>query len=446
MSINRFRKGITALAAAALCLTLSTATAQQRRTLTVDESVRLGLENSKQISSSKAAVQAADARVSEIGTSRLPSLKFTGAYTRLSDVPATAFTVPGFNQSIELSPSILNNYVLRLTLQQPVFTGFQLENSQKSAEYSVQAAEREVDANEVNQAYSVKAAYWSLYRAIEVKKLNDENVQQVQAHLQYVKTLAEHGMAQNNDVLRVQVQLSDAQFRRLDAENNVRLAMVNLNNLLGLPLSTELDLASQIGSPVDDIPALDESINRALATRPDASAMQYRIQAGKAGVDAARGGWYPQVFLSANYNYNRPNSRIFPTVDEFRDTWDVGVSVSFDVWNWQATTYKTTQAEAQLAQAEYSLGLIRDGISVEITQSWISLRQARERIAVAKTGVEQAEESMRTVNESYKNGAALNTDVLDAQVALLQAKTNYTSSLVDYELARVRLRKALGEE
>ncbi len=446
MSIISFRKGITVLAAAAMCLTFSTAAAQQRRTLTVEESVRLGLDNSKQIYSSKSAVQAADARVNEIGASRLPSLKFTGGYTRLSDVPATAFSVPGFDQSIELSPSILNNYVMRLTLQQTVFTGFQLENSQKSAEYSVQAAEKEVNAAEINQAYSVKAAYWSLYRAIEVKKLNEENVQQVQAHLQHVKTLTEHGVAQNNDVLRVQVQLSDAQFRRLDAENNVRMAMVNLNNLLGLPLSTELELASQIGSPVDEIPALEESINKSLTTRPDASAMQYRVQAGKAGVDAAKGGWYPQVFLSANYNYNRPNSRIFPTKDEFRDTWDIGVSVSFDVWNWRTTTYKTTQAEAQLAQAEYSLGLIRDGISVEITQSWISLRQARERIAVAKTGVDQAEESMRTINESYKNGAALNTDVLDAQVALLQSKTNYTTALVDYELARVRLRKAVGDE
>ena len=446
MSSIMFRKGITALVAAAVCLTLPTVSAQQRRTLTIEESVRLGLENSKQIHSSKSAVQAADARVSELEASRLPSLKFTGGYTRLSDVPSTAFSVPGFNQTIELSPSILNNYVMRLSLQQTVFTGFRMENSQKAAEYSVQAAEREVDAGEVNHAYAVKAAYWTLYRAMEVKKLNDENVQQVQAHLQHVKTLAGHGMAQNNDVLRVQVQLSDAQFRRLDAENNVRMAMVNLNNLLGLPLSTELELASQIGSPIDDIPPVDESINRALAARPDAAAMQYRVQAGKAGVDAARGGWYPQVFLSANYNYNRPNQRIFPTQDEFRDTWDIGVTVNFDVWNWRTTAHQTTQAEAQLAQSEYALGLIRESIGVEITQSWIGLHQARERIAVAKTGVEQAEESARTINESYKNGAALNTDVLDAQVALLQAKTNYTTALVDYELARVRLRKALGEE
>lgn len=438
--------GIAALCAAACFFAVTGATAQQRKTVTLEECVQMGLSNSKQLHSSVMAVQAADARVGEVNAARLPSLKFTGGYTRLSDIPPATFALPGMTNGIEISPQVLNNYVMKLTLQQPVFTGFRLENTEEAAEYSVRAAEQTLEGNRLDQALAVTSSYWNLYKAREVKKLLSENVALVRAHLQNVRILAEQGAAQRNDVLKVQVQLSDTEFRLLEAENNARMAMVSLNNLLGLPLATELDLATEIGSPVNDIPALEETMRTALVARPDVAGMEYQVKAGEAGVDAARASWYPQVYVTANYNYNRPNTRLFPMQDEFRDTWDVGVGVSFDVWNWRTTSYQTTQAQAQLAQAQDALGLVRDGIAVEVTQSWLSLQQARERIAVARTGVEQAEESYRTVNESYKLGAALNTDVMDAQTALVQAKTNYTTALVDYEIAWAKLRKARGEK
>lgn len=424
--------------------------AQQRLTLTVDESVHMGIQNSKQLHSSRMAVQAADAVVSEVEANRLPSLKFVGGYTRLSDVPATQlslpFQIPGGASSFELSPQVLNNYVMRLTLQQPLFTGFRLENSAKAAEYGVRAAESQVVATTVEQSFAIKNAYWSLFKVRQVQKLLEENVEQVKAHLQNVKSLAGQGMAHNNDVLKVQVQLSDVEFRLLDVKNNARLALVALNNLLGVPLTTEVELASEVSSPVEELPDLTASIDKALSTRPDVFGLEHNIQAAQASVDAAKAGWYPQVMLTANYNYNRPNQRIFPTKDEFKDTWDVGVSVSFDVWNWQTTSHQTAQAEAKMMQAQDGLALMRDGIAVEITQRWLTLQQARERISVAAVGVEQAEESYRITRESYKQGAALNTDVIDAQTALLQSKTNYITALVDCEIARVSLQKAMGVE
>lgn len=424
--------------------------AQQRLTLTVDESVRMGLQNSKQLHSSRMAVQAADAMVSEVEANGLPSLKFVGAYTRLSDVPAATFSLPfslpGTASSFELSPQVLNNYVLRLSLQQPLFTGFRLQNSAKAAEYSVRAAESHVTATTVEQSFAIKTAYWNLFKVRQVQKLLEENVEQVKAHLQNVKSLAGQGMAHTNDVLKVQVQLSDVEFRLLDVKNNTRLAMVALNNLLGVALTTEIELSSEVSSPVEELPELANSIDKAAAARPDITAMEHNVQAAKASVDAAKGGWYPQVLLTANYNYNRPNQRIFPTKDEFKDTWDIGVGVSFDVWNWQTTSHQTAQAEAKMMQAQDGLALMRDGIAVEVTQKWLTLQQTRERIAVAQVGVEQAEENYRITRESYKQGAALNTDVIDAQTALLQSKTNYITALVDCEIARVGLQKAMGEQ
>lgn len=425
--------------------------------LTVDQAVKLGIENSRALHASSMKVEAADAKETETRSGRLPSLKFNGAYTRLSDVPATTVVVPlpaplG-TQSFVLSPTVLTNYNARLTLQQPLFTGFKLENATSAAEYSTRAAEQDYAKDKSDLSYNIKVAYWNLFKAGEIKKVVDENVDQVKAHLADVQHLMDQGMATNNDVLRVQVQLSNAQLIQIDANNNVRLAIIALDNVMGIPLSTFVGIASKPREVEDtsnivnpNLGGVDSYVQRAQNQRHEILAMDYRVKAGEAGVSAARGGWWPQIFLAGNYYYSRPNSRIFPTVDEFKDTWDVGIVASWDIWNWGATASQTTQAQSQLIQAQDARQQVKDGVTLEVTQNYLGVKQAAEKIGVSNTAVQQALENYRVTDEKFKSGLALNTDLLDAEVALLQAKTNYTQTLVDYELAQARLAKSIGEE
>jgi outer membrane protein TolC len=173
--------------------------------------------------------------------------------------------------------------------------------------------------------------------------------------------------------------------------------------------------------------------------------MNARVKAGESGLTSARGGWWPQIYLIGDYNYMRPNSRIFPAVDQFDKTWDVTLSVSFDIWNWWQTGYQSNQAQAQLAQAQESLSMLKDGVMLEVTQSYLGVNQFKERKAVAEQGVQQAEENYRVTDEKYKIGMTPNSELLDAEVALLQARLNLTQSLVDYELSMARLSRAIGE-
>jgi outer membrane protein TolC len=434
-------------------LMIASAPAQQKLSLTVEKCIELGLENSKALHSSLMKVQAADAKIGEANAARLPSLKFNGGYTRLSDVPAFEVSLPfqlppPAPSSFVLSPTILNNYNLRLTLQQALFTGFRLESSKDLAEYTAEATQYDYNKDKSDVIFNIRSTYWTLFKAIEFKKVIDENVGQVKAHLKDVQSLLEQGMATNNDVLKVQVQLSDVQLRQIDAKNAVRLATISLNNLLGLPLITEIELESGIKhQPKEFVPLAewDALVQKAVENRPEVKGMEYRVKAGESGVTLAKSGWFPQVFLVGNYNYARPNQRILPTQDTFKDTWDISVSVSYDIWNWGTTIRQTEQAQSQLAQAQDALGQIKDGIAVEVTQSYLNVLQAKEKIAVAEQGVKQAEENYRITNEKFKEGLALNSDLLDAEVALLQAKTNYTQALVDYELSTARLQKAIGE-
>ena len=284
-----------------------------------------------------------------------------------------------------------------------------------------------------------------MFRAIEFKRFVDENVTQVQTHATDAENLLKQGLLTTNDVMKVQVQLSDARVRQIDADNSVKLAMYVLNNTLGLPLKTEIELASkiQVNDRIwDDV---DELVKKAFDKRPEMLGMNERVKAGEAGLTSARGSWWPQIYMVGDYNYLRPNQRYFPMVDQFKGTWDLSVSLSLDIWNWWQTGYQTTQAQAQLAQAREGLSMTMDGIMLEVTQSYLAIQKAKERKAVSEKEVAQAEENYRIMIGKYKQGFAANSELLDAEVALLQAKLNLTQSLVDYELAIAQLTKAIGE-
>jgi len=420
---------------------------QSRLPLTVEKAIQLGLENSKALHSSQMRVHYADAKAGETNAARLPSLKFSGGYTRLSDVPA--FNIgpfpPLLTTPISVAPSVLNNYSMKLSMTQPLFTGFRMDALSKAADYTAEAQNFDYLRDKTDLVYNVRVAYWSLYKAMQIKNVVDENVEQVKAHLKDVQSMMVQGMTTNNDVLNVQVQLSDIRLKQIDATNNVRLAMIALNNTIGISLSTEIDVESDVVHQPSEYGDLDKVIDQAMERRPELKAMDMRVKAGEAGVTAAKSGWFPQIYLSGNYYYSRPNQRVFPTQDIFKDTWDVSVGVSLDIWNWGTTLHQTDQAQAQLAQAKDAIGQVQDLISLDITQSYLNLQQASERIVVADQGVKQAEENYRVTSKRFNVGLASTSDVIDAEAALLQAKTSQTNVLVDYELAQATMEKSIGE-
>jgi outer membrane protein len=437
-----FRKYIIKIILTAIVFSLGVF-AQEQNTLTLDESINIGLKNSNMLHSSKMQLNYANARLSEINTNRLPSLKFSAAYTRLSYITPFILNTPigDFN----ISPSILNNYNLKLTLQQPLFTGFKLSSSTNIAEYNYKATQEEYNKDKQNLIYNIKNAYWNLFKAKKVKEVTDQNVEQVKAHLMNVKNFYEQGLSTKNDLLKVQVQLSESELRQIDAKNAVKLARINLFNVIGIPLNTNSEIPDSIDIRTNEVNDLNDYTEKALDNRPELKAMQYNIKAGEAGVTFAESDWYPQIYLAGNYYYSEPNQRVFPAENRFKDTWDVGISLSLNLWNWGATADKTDQAEAQLEQTKDSYKIIRDNIVLEVNSNYLNLVQSKDKIAVADESVRQAKENYRVTDETFKKGLALNSDLLDSEVALLQANTNYIQALVDYELAKAKLEKSIGE-
>jgi outer membrane protein TolC len=222
-----------------------------------------------------------------------------------------------------------------------------------------------------------------------------------------------------------------------------------LNSLLGNSIDMQV---TPIDTPVisedgngyltqDNLQLLQD---RAHEHRPELKSMQLRHDMNSAGVIAAKGGWYPQIFLAANYDYARPNQRIIPPYDRWDGTWDIGITLQWNVWDWNATRHQTVQAEALLRQTEAGITQLEDAVRLDVAQQYFSAQTSREKVDVAFDGMQQAQESFRITSEKFRNGFASNTDLLDAEVALLQSKLTYTQSIVDFTVALARLKRAVG--
>jgi outer membrane protein len=418
--------------------------AQEKVTLTLEQSIQTGLQNSKRINSAKMKIRGADAKVSEINSSRLPSLSFNATYTRVSNIDPFSISTP-FGD-FDFTKNINNNYNFKLSLQQPIFTGFKLKSAYDIAEYNSMAVKEEYSQTEQDLILDIKTAYWNLYKANKIKKVVDENVEEMKAHLKDAENLFNQGLATNSDLLKVKVQLAEAQLRQIDAQNAVKLAMTNLSNIIELPLTTEIEVSQDLPEETDGIDSLEALKVMAWDNRPELKAMLYRVKASGTGIDYAQSGWFPQVYLVGNYNYSNPNTRYFPVEEKFKDSWDVSVSLSFDLWNWNKTGNQTTQAEADFEQAKDGYKILKDAVTLQVTQNYLTLEQAKEKLVVSQTSVEQAEENYRVASELFKQGLMTNSDLLDVEVALLQTKTNNVQTIVDYEIAKANLERATGEK
>jgi outer membrane protein TolC len=418
--------------------------AQDKLSLSIDDAIQLGLKNSKTLHSSLMNVKYNEFKLEEVNAGRLPSLSFSGSYTRLSPIAPFIISVPGLG-SYNVSPYIPDYWTTKLTLEQPLFTGFRLENLSDLAELNTNASNEDYNKDKSELVFNIRSAYWNYFKAIQMKNVVDETVDQITAHLNDAKSLFNQGMLTDNDVLKIEVQLSDAKLKQIDADNMVKLSLIALCNTMSVPLNSKIDITSEAKGEIKEYGDVDNLITKAISVRPEIKSIDFKVKAGESGVKTAESGWYPQVYFVGDYNYAKPNQRIVPGLNAWRDTWDLNVSVSFNIWDWLTTKHQTDEAESQLKQLIDAQGTLKDAITLEVTQNYLSLYQSKEKISVAKLEVTQANENMKITEEKFKTGMALSSEIVDAEVAQLSAKTNYTSSLVDYELAKAKLEKSIGQ-
>ncbi len=338
----------------------------------------------------------------------------------------------------EYYKAIGNEHSNSLTASMPIYTGGKIAGAIKQAKAGYLISEQGVQRAYNEMRNTVTNGYFDMLQADNLQKLGRESVDRLADHLKNVEAQYEVGVVAKVDVLRSQVELANAKQSLIQAENKYQIAEANLNKIVGLPMDTQLKLDNiLVYTPYDN--DLQYCLDYAAKHRPELEQAKQKVESAKGALRVAISGHMPQIAASASQNWKDSN---WPG-DE-NGNWGVGVQVTMNIFDSGVTVSKIHGAEAELAKAHESYRDTVDLVNLDVRTNYLSMREAEKRIDTTKLAVSQAEEDYRIAQLRYMNGVGTNTDVLDAQVALTDAKTNYLQAMYDYNTCKTNLETAIG--
>jgi outer membrane protein len=422
--------------------------AQEQRPLSLSEAIQLSIDNSKSLKIAKAKILQSSAEWSEAKTRRLPDLQVSGSYLRMNE-PNVQLKVPLNNNtgngqqsgnegagtsSIKVDQAMYGMVNASL----PLFSGLRITHAIESSKYLLRAAELDAEHDKSSVIQNTISAYYNLYKAKATVALVQENKKTAAQRVLDFSNMEQNGLLARNDLLKAQLQEGNVELTLLDALNNEAIAMFNLNLMLGLPQNTELILTDQFPD-LPNITTLEEWENMALQHRADLNALLQRTAAAEAGVKIAKGEFFPGVAITGGYI-----AADVPQLLTVTNAVNFGVGLSYNLASLYKTPAKVRAAKAKKEQLDWTGLKMSDEIRMQMHRDYRNYVESLKKIEVHKKAVEQANENYRITKNKYDNALATTTDLLDADVAKLQANINYEYAKADAVVAYNKLYETAG--
>lgn len=423
--------------------TAQLARAQETITLTLEESIRMALsQNPFHLATQEQAV-AAKSKLREAVSHFFPSINASGLQTL--DEKLFSLEFPSFfpdQPPQKVSIDFTKDYQFSLSFSLPLFTGGRLLSGYNQAKYNLMSTREGIRQSQHETVFNVKRAFYGYLLAKEFEEVAGEAVELAGKHFENVKSLFEVGMASKFDLLRSEVQMANLKPQLIRARNSVSVAELNLKTLLGLDLDQPVEIKGKLSFEPFDAD-IDDSIAMALAGRPEISQMKYQRRMAGELLKMARASYFPTFAISGSYNFWADKFKF--TEDNWQNYHTINLVMTLPIFNGFSTSAQVAQSKAMIRELEHTEKGLSEMVKFEVSQAVLNLRQAKESLLSQEKNVEQAEESVRIAELNFSEGLATTLDVSSTQVALSQAKTNYSQALYDYVISLAQLEKAVGK-
>ena len=411
--------------------------------ITVDEAIARALASSHRIEEASARHEASEAVTAGRRAAMRPQISTSAGYTNTNHVEPFGIQLPN-NQFRVIYPDIPNNYRSRLDIQYPLYTGGRLDALMAAARKESEASTNDVDAVTSDIRLEVTRSFWNLVVAGDSSRVLAESLARMDAHLRDVRNQLAAGLVPPSDVLSVEAQASRQRMLSIQARSARDVAEAELARLIDAEPGTPIQ-PNAVLEPVGIDTTFDSLLAQARELRRDREAILDRLAGADLRVQAAAAGKRPLIAVGGGLDYARPNPRIFPRQSVWQESWDANVNISWPVFDGGRTSAEVAEAAASRRALQARLDELDSTISLEIRQRIAEIQASRAAIAAAEDSVRAATEAQRVISDRFQAGVATSTDVLDAQIAVLQASLDRTQALANAHLADARLHRAVGQ-
>ncbi len=410
--------------------------------LTLEEAIGMALRQNPFHLATQEKIGQARSQVRQAAAGFLPTLNAQGTDTLDEKLFFLEFPsmVPG-EPPQRISIDFTKDYQMSLAFSLPLYAGGRLTAGYKQAGYGLKASQESVRLSEQETVFNTKRAFYGYLLAKEFSAVADEALGLAEKFMQNVKSLYEVGMASKFDLLRSEVQAANLKPQAIRARNSVEVAALGLKTVLGIGLETPIEVRGEFAAP-PTAATTEGIVAEALNLRPELRQLDH--QRGMAGemLKIARGSVMPTLAIGGAYNFW--SDALSFRKGAWQNYYTINLSLNVPLFNGFEAQARIGQSKAAIREIEWNRKGLSEAISFEVRQAVLSLNEARESLLSQEKNVDQAREAARLAELNYAEGLATSLDVLQAQVSLRQARTNYTQALYDLVISDAQLEKAVG--
>lgn len=384
----------------------------------------------------------------------LPKFSASGTYAYLNsdiilELPRLNLNLPGMGEIDfgELIPSSLNMgintgmYMFGASVQQPIYAGGRIITGNKMAEKGIEITEENKNMTRMSVVAEAEKAYWTYFSVKDKINLLEKYEALLDTLYESVSNLISAEMATANELLKITSRKSNIQYQKQKAENGMELSRMQLCWIIGVDIDTEVVLTDSVSE--EAYPTIDFLYD--LTMRPEYRILQKQVELKELDIKNVRGNYLPTVGLMAGYNYLGKMELGGVSMRLDKPFALALLSVSIPIFNFGEGAKKIQNAKIARDIQQEELNKNSKLLTIEIEHAGRNLLDAFLLISTAGTALEQAEASLRSIQDNYEVGMGTLIDVLDAQTQWQEAYSNTIDARVQYKISEVEFLRVTGK-
>lgn len=425
---------------AGLLLAATPSVFAQHANLTLSQAVQETRDNSLVIQKASSALEEAKWRKVESTSGYLPTL--SGSVSYLTDKRYGLVDV-NFNGVPVTMPQIVPTSQYTLSARLPIFDGFASTNKYRAATALRESSENEFDWTIFAIERQTVLIFYKTLAAQTLNLVAEQNLKTFQDHLKDVEAYKKAGLSTRYDVLRIEVQVSEAETELINTNDNVEIAKLKLAEVLGKetePRTLAGALPALSEKNIKDLTALN------IGARKDLAALERRSEAAHFNYSAANRFWVPRISLFADYQYYNNRNDRFDDSTGYRDSYMMGVNLAWNIFDGMTSIARSAQADEQAIQGEKNLRISQIKAKQDF-EFWKRKYIYFCRVFKSRQNdVKKSEEAVRLSKEGHKVGARTSTDMLDVELDLFRSRAGQINAQIGAIEALINLELASGQK
>lgn len=407
--------------------------------MSVQQVADMAVKNHQQLKISEKNISISQQQTEVAKLQKLPSITASTSQFFLGDA---LIIDKDFSNSTKVSmPHYGSTYSVQA--QQLIFKGGLVNKSIEASTLREQLAELDLAKDQQNVKFLVTSNYLDIYRLINQTEVYKNNKKLAQERLKNIQKFYNQGMLTRNEVIRAELAIKNLDQGILVLENNRKILNYQLNVALGLPTDTEL-------VPVEDIEAKQEYLDiasfkkLALENNPLLKSAQTNIQLADKNIEIINTDKMPTIGAFGGYNMQRPITTRTPAMDMYTNSWQAGVSLSYNIDSLYKTKEKVKLGEMQKEMANEALTLTEQNIYIAVNAAFIKHQEAIQQAEILNEAKKLAEENYKITEAKYLNQLAVQAEMTDAQNQKLQSELDYANAEINILYQYYNLLKTTG--